>query len=368
MNIKQKMNFTKLILASVNIKHGVRNAILKKNKHKKEILDFFSLIKFCKKCNKLKHITHFSKNPSSGDLHRNTCKQCANNNLIKYNYAVSVIYKTCNNCNKIKKYTEFSIEKTNKDGLRNECKLCRKKKKNNTQNIFIKRKKCRKCGELKDINKFGTLKTSKDGHRYKCKECRKIETIKRKNKKQKYDLQYAKRRKIDHNSIPASWESKIKTDIEKYENIRKSKNNFIEIQCAYCGKWYIPIRVQLYNRLLSINRLKGGESRLYCSNECKQACPTYNQRIYPKDYKPSTSREVQPQLRQMVFERDNWTCQKCNVYKDDLEVPIHCHHIDPVSQNPIESADVDNCITLCKNCHKKVHQLPDCGYIELHCI
>jgi len=50
------------------------------------------------------------------------------------------------------------------------------------------------------------------------------------------------------------------------------------------------------------------------------------------------------------------------------EVQIHCHHITGVKQNPIESADIDNCITLCKNCHKEVHQQDGCKYYELKCI
>jgi hypothetical protein len=35
--------------------------------------------------------------------------------------------------------------------------------------------------------------------------------------------------------------------------------------------------------------------------------------------------------------------------------------------NPIESADIDNCITLCKYCHEEVHQIPGCEYHNLRC-
>ena len=57
-------------------------------------------------------------------------------------------------------------------------------------------------------------------------------------------------------------------------------------------------------------------------------------------------------------------CQKCGQEGGSL----HCHHIDPVISNPIESADVDNCITLCKICHREVHRLPKCNNYELgHC-
>ena len=73
----------------------------------------------------------------------------------------------------------------------------------------------------------------------------------------------------------------------------------------------------------------------------------------------------------MVFKRDNWTCMNpdCNKSKSEFpELELHCHHIDPVINNPIESADIDNCITLCKECHINAHKkTPGCGYAELRC-
>jgi len=75
----------------------------------------------------------------------------------------------------------------------------------------------------------------------------------------------------------------------------------------------------------------------------KNACPIFRMRRFPKGFYLGTSREVQPELRQLVLKRDNYTCQKC----DKCNVELHCHHITGVEQNPIESADVDNCITLC---------------------
>jgi 5-methylcytosine-specific restriction endonuclease McrA len=77
---------------------------------------------------------------------------------------------------------------------------------------------------------------------------------------------------------------------------------------------------------------------------------------------------VQPELRQMVFERDNYTCQRCGFHKDDFQNGIHCHHIESLNENPIESADIDNCITLCEGCHKEVHSISGCKYNELRCL
>jgi 5-methylcytosine-specific restriction endonuclease McrA len=156
--------------------------------------------------------------------------------------------------------------------------------------------------------------------------------------------------------------------LEKYEEVRENEKGFLEVKCTYCGKWHQPKTNQVRHRIEFINGSKNthgedrshGEARLYCSKECKLNCPIYRQKVYPKDFKEATSREVQPELRKMRFELDNYECQKCGSTKS-----LHCHHYEGIWINPIESADLDMCITLCKKCHKEVHKLPGCGYSDL---
>ncbi len=143
--------------------------------------------------------------------------------------------------------------------------------------------------------------------------------------------------------------------------------NILEVKCAYCGKWFIPIIQQVYERARALNGKQAGEQRLYCSDKCKSECSTYGQHKYPKGFKPSSSREVQPELRQMRFEIDNYTCQKCGKHQNDLEVGLHCHHLEGIRWDPIESADLDKVITLCKTCHIKVHKIEGCGYHDMKC-
>ena len=80
-------------------------------------------------------------------------------------------------------------------------------------------------------------------------------------------------------------------------------------------------------------------------------------------FKTDTSREVQPHLRKLVLERDDWTCQKCG--NGDKE--LHCHHMTGIEINPIESADMDNCITFCVDCHHEVHRLSYCNMRREKC-
>jgi 5-methylcytosine-specific restriction endonuclease McrA len=161
--------------------------------------------------------------------------------------------------------------------------------------------------------------------------------------------------------------------IDWCDAVRRNENdpNILEVQCAYCGKWFIPRRWDVLKRAQYLKGNWSGENLLYCSDTCKSACPLYRR-------KPETlmkedavragripwvdmNREVQPEIRQMVLERDNYECQKCGT----IDKPLHCHHILPVAIEPLLSADIDNCITLCEECHKQVHKLPGCGYGEI---
>jgi 5-methylcytosine-specific restriction endonuclease McrA len=109
----------------------------------------------------------------------------------------------------------------------------------------------------------------------------------------------------------------------------------------------------------------GGEMNFYCSSGCKKACPTFGVDWKEKEYKPATSREANALLRKLVLNRDNHQCTKCGAKGKKIE--LHCHHVMPATQNPMLANDPDNCVTLCKGCHKEIHQTKGCGYHELRC-
>ena len=143
---------------------------------------------------------------------------------------------------------------------------------------------------------------------------------------------------------------------------KSDEEGYLLVRCKYCNKWFHPNNSNIKHYIQAGN----GTKNLYCSDGCKKSCPTYRMVKYEKGFRQNTSREVQPELRKLVLERDNWTCQKCGRSKDeDINLILHCHHIDPVKNNPIESADMDNCITLCKECHKETHRRKGCRYSDL---
>lgn len=145
--------------------------------------------------------------------------------------------------------------------------------------------------------------------------------------------------------------------LSPYEECRSDDNGQLEVKCFKCGTWIKPTKSQIYGRIYGINH--EDQNHFYCSDSCKLQCPIF--RKHPYITSPS-KRELQPELRKMVLERDNHQCVKCGSTSN-----LVCHHIDPVVSNPIESTDMDNCITLCKDCHKLSHNIPGCSYIEIKC-
>ena len=58
-------------------------------------------------------------------------------------------------------------------------------------------------------------------------------------------------------------------------------------------------------------------------------------------------------FRISVYKRDNYTCQKCNKSKCNL----NAHHLNSFHWDKINRFNIDNGITLCKNCHKEFHSI-----------
>lgn len=162
----------------------------------------------------------------------------------------------------------------------------------------------------------------------------------------------------------AQWDS-VETDgISMAETVMEGPFGDLLVLCTYCGKLYVPTRRAVCCRKSSINGKASGEQRLYCSEACKEACPSYRQKDDWKSNKPATSREVSAQFRQLVLARDEWTCQKCGAGTDSQ---LHVHHIEGATQQPGLSNDLENGITLCKKCHREAHSEKGCHYVDLRC-
>ena len=312
--------------------------------------------------------------------------------------------KDCSFKGEFQPIENFCKSSRNPDGLQYWCKSCRKEEdqkhyivnkeiinqkqnqriKNFSKNPNISEKKCsvKTCvfnGEPQPVENFSHNKRSIDGYAHMCKACKKIKMGEyRKNNSEKIKLSHKKdyeKNKIEINKHtrenahkPALYNTYY-NKIEKYEEVKQDPNNnkLLQVKCSNCDKFFNPTNRQVRLRMNAINGTvsMGTENRFYCSESCKKECPVFKKVKKSKleSLKDTISRPLQGQLRELVLERDEYECQICGA----IDVELICHHITGVMQNPIESADIDNCITVCKKCENHVHSLPGCKRSDLTC-
>ena len=63
------------------------------------------------------------------------------------------------------------------------------------------------------------------------------------------------------------------------------------------------------------------------------------------------SQTFRKKLRNLIKERDNWTCQACGL-KTKNTYKLCVHHID----EDIKNDNLDNLVTLCRSCHTRLHR------------
>jgi len=325
---------------------------------KEYIKNMISIEKTCSKCKRSLPLIdiYFVKDKTKNDGRYTICKKCKNplHNENKIEDQIPDGFKKCHTCKEIKKNNEdnFSKNKNNDDGLSNKCKTCCKNYYNKNAEKIKKR-----SNEYFKKNRDKLIKLR---NKYYSENKDKFVEYKNKNKKR-----ISINKKIRYLDICKVKSALYKQIIQYLENKVSECGKYLMVRCIYCGKWMFPTNGQISNRISAINGTKAGMQNIYCSYSCKLACPSYNRQKYPKGFKKETSREVQPELRKMRLEIDNYQCQICYNGLSDSE--LHCHHYEGINLNPIESADIDACITLCKSCHKMVHSYDGCKYNDMKC-
>ena len=78
--------------------------------------------------------------------------------------------------------------------------------------------------------------------------------------------------------------------------------------------------------------------------------PNWKGGVTPEDKKLRNSKRYQ-QWRNKIFIRDDYTCQECGVIGTEL----NAHHIKMWSEHEQLRFEIKNGITLCIECHKKIH-------------
>ena len=63
-------------------------------------------------------------------------------------------------------------------------------------------------------------------------------------------------------------------------------------------------------------------------------------------------------VRKRVLNRDNYLCRVC-LDKGSLSEGVTVHHIIPLEDDRSKTYEIDNLISLCNQCHKKIHRYYD---------
>lgn len=169
----------------------------------------------------------------------------------------------------------------------------------------VKHQKCINCLKIKSIDEFYRRKDSQTGYHNQCKECisKKYKKWRKDNteKLKKYRKEYKK------NNPEKVKEGKRKEYLKNREKYINRSKKYYEKLKKELG--YYPLKLISEQRRFGGNRIK-------------------------------------------VLERDNYTCQKC-----DSKKLICVHHVDGTGRgSKIHNNNLDNLITLCRNCHTKIHK------------
>jgi len=284
-----------------------------------------------------------------------------------------MLTKVCSKCKIEKSIEDFTRDSSKKDGRYSSCKKCKRLQDIDYSNRNIEnRKEYNKEYRKNNINKLKEQeKKYRDSHKLERKEYIEENREKIKIQTREYDKEYRKKnkarikenKKIYDNSI-----AKYATYFERLtivESPISDPSGQLMVKCAHCEKYFYPTNLQIRNRIEALNGKVHGENRLYCSDNCKQLCPIYDQNKYPKGQNPNENyrdADVQRQWREMVLERDGHKCVKCGSTEN-----LIAHHIEGVRWISMEAADIDMGVTLCKICERKAHSIEGCSYYDMQC-
>lgn len=246
-------------------------------------------------------------------------------------------------------------------------------------------KACKECKEILPLDSFTKSKNVKDGYENKCKKCRNEARRKYRVICASCGLEFRTARK--------------ETKYCSHNCMGKPRSKRVIKKCSWC------------NSEVSVKRYKIGQhEHYYCNQDCRsehlkllmlgENNPNYTSEVRPCDgcgqmikvnpfrrdnynfctyecyqenigqyfsgennwnYNPDLTEEERivgrnypkyEEWRTAVFQRDDFTCQSCF---DDTGGNLIGHHILNYTANPDLRTEVDNGITLCKDCHIEFH-------------
>jgi hypothetical protein len=140
-------------------------------------------------------------------------------------------------------------------------------------------------------------------------------------------------------------------------------DGYMLVRDFHTKEYFYPKLRAILNRIASLEGRAVGENHMYSSNESKEQCPIYRQKVKPKSFKQKriVDKARDPAWRSMVLARAEGHCERCGKECDSLIA----HHKVPVASCAMMAADIDNGMALCPECHREVHSTDGCRLHEL---
>ena len=273
--------------------------------------------------------------------------------------------KMCKGCGDFVRFNDYNKDIKCIGGKTNKCKKCQ-------QQYYVENKKHinNRCKQYYIENKESILEKNKQYDRIdynkRYYEEHKDKAMNRSKEHYKCNQsecnQYAKQRRnkkalYDEFKVPLGYICK------------SDENGFLLISCYKCGKMHHPTNQQLDTLIRAQSGVENtGSCNVYCSDHCKETCNVFNKpaSTYTKRHllnlpmtpPRNTNRPyVSQKFIKQVLETDEYACQKCG----NNHIRLHVHHVIGATRHPEFANDLDNCITLCEDCHNEVHNQIGCS-------
>lgn len=151
--------------------------------------------------------------------------------------------------------------------------------------------------------------------------------------------------KCYHNSRIGIKDSEKTKNKKSSSNIGKHNRLHTEIEKEKIKLTSIGRKWTIERRLKISEDRKGDKTHLWKGGKDKKIYKHYNNAEYKI-------------WREQIFERDNYTCQKCGVRSQvGRRIYLHPHHIKSYTYYPQLRYDINNGVTLCKECHLDLHSI-----------
>ena len=141
------------------------------------------------------------------------------------------------------------------------------------------------------------------------------------------------------------------------EDSIEGENGELLCKCSKCKEYFSPLTSDVRHRVQALKGNQPGESRLYCSEGCKQDCDIYHARALPKSQRNEAKQARcnqklnKEQLLQIQLDEFGYNfCDKCG--KEFKQSELIIHHNIMVSLDKNMADDMSHQMLVCKEHHE----------------